>query len=179
MNLAFINFVSENSIHKAGILITDEKTRPLEFRITSDMDMDKLQEILYGETLEDVVYKEKFALQLLNSVEEDYGLVLTKHKNLLQLRKEIDKPVVHIQPYEAFMPTNKLNRKIISIYKKLPPLYITISEEDENQAVSIYKFLQDVYSRHDLMEPFNRIEKAIKYLMESKSEDKRGDLHIK
>ncbi|NPA17522.1 hypothetical protein [Persephonella sp.] len=179
MRIAYINFYSMENVYRAGVLITDESTRPVEFRVTSNLDVDRLQEILYGEALQEVLYKERFTVQLLNALQEDYDIVLTKEKSLLSIRKEIDKPVVHIQKYDPFMPLNRLSHKVINIHDRYEPLYITVNKEDENRLVSISHQLQDMYRNFNIMEPFKRVEKALKYIMESEIEAERADLSVR
>ncbi|WP_456392392.1 hypothetical protein [Persephonella sp.] len=179
MRIAYINFYSMENVYRAGVLITDESTRPVEFRVTSNLDVDRLQEILYGEALQEVLYKERFTVQLLNALQEDYDIVLTKEKSLLSIRKEIDKPVVHIQKYDPFMPLNRLSHKVINIHDRYEPLYITVNKEDENRLVSISHQLQDMYRNFNIMEPFKRVEKALKYIMESEIAAERADLSVR
>ncbi|MDQ7056055.1 MAG: hypothetical protein Q9M89_06150 [Persephonella sp.] len=100
MKIVYINFYSQDNSYRAGALITDMSTKPVEFRVTSNLNIGKLQEILYGEVLQEILYRERFTIQLLNSLQEEYDIVLTKEKNLLSIRKEIQKPVVHIQKYD-------------------------------------------------------------------------------
>ncbi|WP_457640711.1 hypothetical protein [Persephonella sp.] len=166
MRLAYINFLIEEDNYRAGVLLTDQHTKPIEFRITTNLNIDQLQEILYGETLKEVLYKERFTVQLLNSLQEEFDIVMTKEKSLLSIRKEIDKPVIHVQKYEYFMPLNRRSHKIVNLQEKYEPLYITISPQDENRLVSISNQLNEIYKNFNLMEPFDRIEKAIRYLSE-------------
>ncbi|WP_457639013.1 hypothetical protein [Persephonella sp.] len=179
MKIAYINFYSMESRFRAGVLVTDASTRPLEFRITSNLDIDKLQEILYGEALQEVLYKERFTVQLLKALQTDYDIVMTKEKSLLSIRKEIDKPVVHIQKYDPFMPLNRLSHKVVNIHDRYEPLYITVNKEDENRLVSISNFLQEIYRNFNIMEPFKRVENAIKYIMENEIEAERPDICIR
>lgn len=64
------------------------------------------------------------------------------------------------------MPLNRQSHKIINLQEKYEPLYITISSQDENRLVSISQQLNEIYKNFNIMEPFDRIEKAIKYLSE-------------
>ncbi|WP_293446524.1 hypothetical protein [Persephonella sp.] len=179
MKIAYINFYSVGNRYRAGALITDSSTRPVEFRVTSDLNIDKLQEILYGEALQEVLYKERFTVQLLKSMQEEYDIVLIKDKNLMSIRNEINIPVVHIQKFDQFMPLNRLSRKIINIHDRYEPLYITVNKEDEKRLVGISHFLQEMYRNFNIMEPFKRIENAIKYIMENSLETERADICIR
>ncbi|WP_456401242.1 hypothetical protein [Persephonella sp.] len=166
MKIAYINFLLEEDNYRAGVLVTDEYTKPIEFRITTNLNLDQLQEILYGEALKEVLYKEKFTIQLLQSLKEDYDIVLVKEKSLLSIRKELEKPVVFIQRYEYFLPLNRQSHKVVNLQEKYDPLYITVSPQDEKRLVSISQQLNEMYRNFNIMEPFDRIEKAIIYLSE-------------
>ena len=178
MKIAYINFYSRGNTYRAGALITDSSTRPIEFRVTSNLNVDKLQEILYGNALQEVLYREKFTVQLLKSMQETYDMVMIKEKSLLSIRKEIKKPVIHIQKYDPFMPLNRLSHKVVNIHDRYDPLYITVNREDEKRLVSLSHFLQEMYRNFNIMEPFERIENAIKYLMENEVEAERAGISI-
>jgi len=164
MNLAYLHYKIEEDNYRAGVLVTDEKTKPLEFRITTSLNIDQLQKILYGESLKEILFKERFGIELLNALKESYDLVLIKDKSLLILREKINKPVVFIQKYDEFLPKSRLSYKIINLQEKFEPLYITVSKEDENKLISIAKAFQEIYKYFNLLEPFDRIEKAIEFI---------------
>ncbi|SNZ08180.1 hypothetical protein SAMN06265182_1199 [Persephonella hydrogeniphila] len=179
MKICYINFYNLENRYRAGALITDESTKPLEFRVTSDLNINRLQEILYGEALEEVLFKERFSVQLVKSMQEQFDIILTKEKSLLSLRKEVDIPVVHIQKYDHFLPLNRLSHKIINIHDRFEPLYITVDKVDEKNVISISNALQEIYRNFNIMEPFKRIENAIKYIMENEIEAERADICIR
>ncbi len=164
MNIAYLYYTEENADFRGGVLLTDEKTKPIEFRITTEVSLDELQKIIYGDSLKEVLFKEKFGIDLLNALKEKYDIVLTKDKDLLTIRKSIDAPVIFVRKFDPFMAKDKYSHKIINIYNKFDPLMITISKEDEKKLISISKALNEIYKNFNIMEPFQRIENAIQYI---------------
>ncbi len=168
MHFAYIDFVETKQGHRAGILITDETTKPVEFRVTTNVNIDELQKILYGESLETVLYKERFTTELVQSLKEDFDILFTKEKDLLSLREEIGKPILFIQKYDPFKAMDKYSYKITNLSDKFEPLAITISKEDAKLLIPLGRKLQEIYRTYNIVEPFDRIRKAIDYLSKTK-----------
>ncbi len=167
MRIAFIDFIELDNIVRAGILLTDENTKPIEFRTTTNIEIDQLQRILYGDALKEVLYKERFAVDLVKSLKEDFDIVLSKEKNILSIRKEINKPVGYLQKYDPFKAIDKYSHRIVNLADRFEPLLFTISKEDEKSLLVFSKKLQEIYKNFSLLEPFERIKKALKYLSQS------------
>ncbi len=168
MHFAYIEFVETKQGHRAGVLVTDETTKPVEFRVTTNVKIDELQKILYGESLETVLYKERFTIELIHSLQEEFDILLTKEKDILSLREEIGKPILFIQKYDPFKAMDKYSHKITNLSDKFEPLTITISKEDAKLLVPLARKLQELYRTYNIVEPFDRIKKAIDYLSKSK-----------
>jgi hypothetical protein len=167
MNLAYVDFLETSKGYRAGILVTDETTKPLEFRVTTNVKIDELQKILYGESLESILYKERFTVELVNSLQENFDVLLTKEKSILSLREEIGKPILYIQKHDPFKAMDRYSHKVINLADKFQPLTITITPEDSKLLIPISRKLQEIYKNFNIMEPFNRIQKAIDYLSKS------------
>ncbi len=164
MKLAYLYYLNKDDNYRGGVLLTDEKTKPVEFRITSKVKLEELQKILYGSSLKEVLFKEKFGIELLSALSENYDIVLTQDKEILSIRQYIDAPVIFIRKFDPFMPKDRLSHKVVNIHEKFEPLIFTISKEDENKLISISKKLNEIYKNFDLLEPFKRVEKAMEYL---------------
>ena len=164
MRFAYIDFFEKEDFVSGGILIVDEYTKPIEFRTTTDVKIDELQKILYGEALKGILFKEKFAIDLVKSLKEDFDIILTREKNILEIRKEIDKPIGLIQKYDPFKAVDKFSHKIVNLAEKFEPLLFTISKEDEKRLIYFSKNLQEIYKTFNIMEPFNRVQKGLEYI---------------
>lgn len=149
---------------RAALLITDEKTKPLEFRITSKIEIDQLQKILYGESLKDALFIDKIGKELLDSAQTDYNALLIKEKELFGIRDYVKKLTLLIQKYDEFRGVDKFSLRLQSQNPKFPPILIKYFPKDEEQVKNYFKYLQDSFKHYNLMEPFERIEKAIDFL---------------
>ncbi len=167
MKLGYIEFVETKDGYRAGLLITDQFTKPLEFRVTTNVKVDQLQKILYGDLLENVLYRERFTIELVNEAQEDFDILLVKEKDLLSLRDEIGKPIGFLRKFDPFKAMDRYSHKIVNLADKFEPLTLTVSKEDFKLVVPISRKLQEIYRNYNLMEPFERIRKAIEYLSTS------------
>lgn len=164
MNIAYLSFRDYGNSFRAGILIVDEKTKPLEFRITSKLSVDELQKIIYGETLKDFVLIEKMVLELINSTDINIDFVLVNDKKLISIRKSVNFPVFYIEKFDEFKPRGKYSVNIQSLSGKFKSLSLTFNPEDEQKINQVNKILNEMYKNINIIEPFNRIIKAIDYL---------------
>ena len=164
MNFCYLNLKNENNYLRAGALVVDEKTKPVEFRITSKVEVNDLQKILYGETFKEGVIIDKVLLELLNSLESDFTAIFILDKNLLSIRKDLKKPVFLFEKHDEFRPKEKYAIKIQNLTGKFPALNLKLFPEDENIANQIGRVLNDIYKNIDILEPFSRIIKAIEYI---------------
>ncbi len=167
MRFAYIDFFEKDDFVSGGVLVVDESTKPVEFRTTTDVKIDELQKILYGQALKEVLFKERFAIDLIQSLKEEFDIVLTREKNILSIRKDIEKPVGFLQKYDPFKAVDKFSHKIVNLAEKFEPLLFTISREDEKQLIYFSKALQEIYKTFNIMEPFSRVQKGLEYLYEN------------
>ena len=166
MKLGFIAFTQIDGVLKGGVLITDETTKPIEFRAISDVKIDELQKILYGETLESTFLKEQYTLDLINAVENLPDVLLTEEKELLNLRPKMLVPIGHLTKLDPMQAIDKYSHKISDITGKFETLVLSMHPQDQKLVVPISKTLQSIYKNYNLLEPFSRIKNAIKYLSE-------------
>ncbi|WP_198001826.1 hypothetical protein [Sulfurihydrogenibium sp. YO3AOP1] len=164
LNFCYLNLKNEDNYIRAGGLIVDERTKPVEFRITSKVEVNDLQKILYGETFKEGVIIDKVLLELLNSLESDFTAIFILDKNLLSIRKDLKKPVFLFEKHDEFRPKEKYAIKIQNLTGKFPALNLKFFPEDENIANQIGRVLNDIYKNIDILEPFSRIIKAIEYI---------------
>lgn len=87
MKYCYLHYRVFSDFLRAALLITDEKTKPLEFRITSKVKLDQLQRILYGESLRDAVFVEKVGKEPVESSKVEYDVLLLKEKDILRYRQ--------------------------------------------------------------------------------------------
>lgn len=97
--LAFLDLVTfEDGVSmRGGCLITDEKTRPLEFRVSGAIRPTGLQKILYGDTLHEYICNELVGMPMLKSLETKPDLVLVRDSEFLKIRPEVEVPILWVR----------------------------------------------------------------------------------
>lgn len=92
-NLGFLSVFQEASGYVGGYLVTNAWGRPLEFRLSSAVQPNKVQQILYGETLPAYVCGEVIGKTLIEKTATPVQCVLTDNPLALDLRLRLDVPV--------------------------------------------------------------------------------------
>ena len=67
--LCFLDFTEfDDDTTRGAVLVTDERTRPLEFRVTDAVGIGSLQRLLYGQVLEEHLHVGKSVVHLADPV---------------------------------------------------------------------------------------------------------------
>ncbi|MBA7629927.1 hypothetical protein ES703_37434 [subsurface metagenome] len=85
---------SNGAVVRGGMLVTDNQTKPLEFRCTSPIRPTGLQKVLYGKMLDTHILLNLIATPLVRSASERPSIILVRDKRLLELCNKVDFPVV-------------------------------------------------------------------------------------
>jgi hypothetical protein len=92
-NLGFLSVHQEPSGFVGGYLVTNAWGRPLEFRLSSAVQPNKVQQILYGDTLHAYLCGEVIGKTLLDKTATPAQLILVDNPLTLDLRLRIAIPV--------------------------------------------------------------------------------------
>ena len=94
--LAFLDLATfeEGVALRAGCLVTDALTRPLEFRVSGAVRPTSLQKVLYGDTLQEYICNDLLGIPLLQSLEVKPEFVLVREAEFLKLRPRVGMPVL-------------------------------------------------------------------------------------
>jgi len=92
-NLGFLSVFQEHGGYLGGLLVTNAWGRPLEFRLTSAVTPNKVQQILYGDTLGGYLCGEVIGKTLLDKTTTPVRFVLVDNPFALDLRLRFDFPV--------------------------------------------------------------------------------------
>jgi hypothetical protein len=140
-NLGFLTIVRDASGYLGGYLVTNPWGRPLEFRLSSAVQPNRVQQILYGQTLEPYICADLVGKTLVDKTATPAQIILTDHPAAVDLRLRLDIPVGFVKPSSTAQPA--------SPHAHFP-----------NDA----RVLDDLVNRHgnfDFAEPFARIREAI------------------
>ena len=159
LNLGFLTVFAEANGYLGGYLVTNSWGRPLEFRLSTAVQPNKVQQILYGGTLTEYLCADLIGKTLIDKTATPVQLVVTDTPNVLPLRSRIEMPVVATIPEDRLHATSDRQWITFSHPRSSVPLTLNFDWAiDEDQVRSI---LDRVDSALDLSEPFVRIREAM------------------
>jgi hypothetical protein len=98
LHLGFLTVLHEPSGYLGGYLATNTWGRPLEFRLTSAVQPNRVQQVLYGGTLEPYICADLIGKTLVEKTGVAVQLVVTDREVVLDLRLKLDAPVIWLAP---------------------------------------------------------------------------------
>lgn len=156
-HLGFLTVMQEQGGFVGGFLVTNLWGRPLEFRLSTAVQPNRVQQILYGPTLSTYVAAELIGKTLIEKTNAKAQLILTDHRTVLELRRIIDVPVIWIA-----QPNDPQARSLVEAGLSVNnggPIIVHPSYGDDIPAV------QAIWNRLgaglDAAEPFIRIRDAV------------------
>jgi hypothetical protein len=145
LNLGYLTVVQDPSGYLGGYLVTNQWGRPLEFRLSTPVQPNRVQQILYAETLGPYICGDLIGKTLVEKTGVAVQIVVTDTEAALELRHRLDIPVVLVDLTAA--PGTSPN---VRGHPRFP--------ED---GPAIQEVLDKVKGSFDLAEPFQRIREAM------------------
>ena len=136
-----------------GYLVTNAWGRPLEFRLTSAVQPNRVQTVLYGPTLNEYLHADVIGKALVEKTSIRPDLIVTDCLVVLGLRSRIEIPVIGIlrdDPADAIVFANPRSRE---------PLLLSARFASDEAIVA--ERLEGIDPAVDLAEPFDRIREAV------------------
>jgi hypothetical protein len=157
--IAFLDVfeLDENSAYRGGCLVTDQETRPIEFRCTAAIRPTELQRVLYGKKLLEYICNDLVGLPIIKALQSKPSLVLVRLPELLKMRPNIAVPVLWIET----TPEGDIQR--------ISP-YMGNREEAEGAKLMLKNF-----SKEEIIEPFTRVFNAVEEAHRQKVGDVRQE----
>lgn len=161
LNLGFLTILHEASGYLGGYLVTNSWGRPLEFRLSTAVQPNRVQQILYAGTLQPYIFAELIGKTLIDKTTTAANLILTDREPALDLRLRVEVPVVWLAPEgdalaESFAKAGNCARPA---QDSRPSVLCHPRFSDDVAAVQqMLKRLDDAF---DPAEPFARIREAI------------------
>jgi hypothetical protein len=157
LNLGFLTVLKEANGYVGGYLVTNCWGRPLEFRLSTAVKPNRVQQILYAGTLEPYVCADLIGKALIDKMDTPVQLLITDLAPVLELRGSLEVPVAWLpSPDEApskchteIRPTSSARSRVFC-HSRFPTDASGISEK-----------LDRLDGVLDLTEPFLRIRDAI------------------
>jgi hypothetical protein len=155
-NVGFITALNEAGAYAGGYLVTNEWGRPLEFRVSTRVMPTRVQNILYGETLEPYVLADLIGRNLFGKTATTVAWVVTDQRAFLELRAEIDVPLVWVA--NAAVEPRERSPAVLRVPCS-GDRYVYCHEDFSNDVEPVQSHL--ARCRFDLLEPFERVISAI------------------
>lgn len=136
-------------------LVTDARTRPLEFRVTEPVVASELQRILYGAVVDEHVLGDLCAVPLLEALREEPDCVLVRAEALLSLHAPRGVPLLWIGRDADAEPGEVGVQGVVLGYHG----------DGEDEAIQrVRQALRSIAEHYDLLEPFERMAHAVGHL---------------
>jgi len=149
-NLGFLTILQEPAGTLGGYLVTNLWGRPLEFRLTSAVQPNRVQHILYGDTLNQYLCGELIGKTLIDKSATPAQWIITDHAAALELRLRVNVPVSLWVPGgpPPTLPGDPQGRGLFG-HERYP-----------DDGAMVHELLT-MLGNFDLREPFQRIRDAV------------------
>ena len=96
-NLGFLTVIDQSpSGLTGGYLVLNQAGRPLEFHCTVPLSPERIQKILYGNTLQPFLYGERIAQTLIQRSKLPVFAILTNHAAVLPVQPSVLTPIIYV-----------------------------------------------------------------------------------
>ncbi len=162
MKLCFLDAQDfDGNAIRGSAMVTDDRTRPLEFRVTEPVLPSVLQRVLYGEVLDEHVIGDLIGRPLLDALREEPELVLVRDQRLLVMQETVSFPVIWIGREEASEAEPE-----IEVPDDRPPGIVMGYHGDGAELEAAKQSLREISERYNLLEPFDRMGVALRRVHE-------------
>lgn len=158
--IGYLSVMNIDGKHLGGILVINDLGIPVEFKYSEPVTPTKLQEIIYGNSLEYYLHTEIIGKGLVQRLENKPELILVQDPTLL-----FDKNTVMVTLLPQPVSEKKESNEVVVNFSN-KSIRITFPENVKVDDSVVQKIL-DYASKIDILEPFDRVEKALKYVCES------------
>jgi hypothetical protein len=159
LHVGFLTVLHEASGYLGGYLVTNTWGRPLEFRLSTAVQPNRVHQILYGSTLEPYVCADLIAKTLVEKTGTAVQLLVTDTQPVLDLRLKLPTPVVWLAPADdraaltggaACVRPAAEGRGPLLCHPRFP-----------GDAATVRGLLEQLEGALDLAEPLARVREAI------------------
>jgi hypothetical protein len=157
LHLGFLTVFAEPTGYLGGYLVTNSWGRPLEFRLSTAVQPNKVQQILYAGTLTEYLCADLIGKTLIEKTSIPAHLIITDSVNVLPLRSRIDVPVIAAAPVAD--DSGSPDRVTFNHPRSTQPLALDPKWADDEARVRA--ILDRIDAALDLAEPFARIREAM------------------
>jgi hypothetical protein len=158
LHLGFLTVFAEGSGFLGGYLVTNSWGRPLEFRLSSAVQPNRVQQILYGPTLTEYVCADLIGKTLVEKTATPAHLLVTDAPHVMPVRSRLGQPIVAVLADGQFPPPD---RPLITFAHPRASATLALDSAWAEDEAQVRAMLDRVDAALDLTEPFNRIREAM------------------
>lgn len=179
VRLGFLAFKEFERGYRGGLLVTDSRGKPLEFRCTSPIRPTQVQRILYGRSLIPYIAVQLIGVPLTNSATEKPTLIVVSHDVFLELRESIHQPVLFVRRQGDAIRTGSRSEGLPEFEPVLlecegarfDPIVVESHRRHPEEALQSRHQLREIFDHLDLLEPFERVARALDEVERQKAVD--------
>jgi hypothetical protein len=160
LHLGFLTVFAEPNGFMGGYLVTNSWGRPLEFRLSTAVQPNKVQQILYGGTLTEYVSADLIGRTLVEKTATPAHLLVTDTLNVLPVRSRVEVPVIATVP-DNQLPPSSGDRSLATFSHPRSSIPLTLDLKWSGDEEMVRAILDRVDAALDLAEPFARIREAM------------------
>jgi hypothetical protein len=159
--VGFLSIVQDAGGLLGGYLITNSWGRPVEFRLTTAVSPNKVQQILYGPTLTEYLHADLIGKALVEKASVVPGLIVVDALPALALRSRLDVPVVAVVPKGNEVLLAAGAEEYTKLANPRSPSGVVFPAKFAADRELIEKRLEGIDPAVDLSEPFLRVREAV------------------
>jgi hypothetical protein len=161
LHLGFLTVFAEGTGFLGGYLVTNSWGRPIEFRLSTAVQPNRVQQILYGATLNDYLCADLIGKTLVEKTSTPIQLLVTDSVHVLPIRgSRVDVPVVAAITGEP--PAEVISDRAVCTFthpRSSVPLKLRLEYAGDED--SVRAILDRLDAALDMAEPFGRIREAM------------------
>lgn len=181
IKLAYLSILTPiPNIYIGGVMVTDMRGLPVEFRYSEPIQPTKIQQILYGQVLSNYIKEEVILDTLVKGVSSKFNALLVEDESLLSYPLK-GSPILRISETNSAILDGLGSTEVIADDEILiqtttqnPPMRVHFNPSDASSSdssgggvassVKPYQVLVDAGQQMDIYEPMKRIAKALELI---------------
>lgn len=157
LTLGFLTLLNDPSGVLGGYLLTNSWGRPLEFRLSTAVQPNRVQMILYGPTLTEYLHAELIGKTLIEKTSAPPSLIITDSVAALALRTKLNIPTVAIRPDGLELSA----ADVLPLPHPRCSALLLYSARHADDRAALESVIDRIDPSVDLAEPFARIREAV------------------
>jgi len=160
VHIGFLTVFPDGPGFLGGYLVTNSWGRPVEFRLSTAVQPNKVQQILYGHTLSEYLCAELIGKTLVEKTATPVQLLVTDNANVLPIRARLNIPTVAARVGDA-IDAGGPDQPMMRLDHPRSALPLWWREDHRADEAHIRAVLDRVDPALELTEPFARIREAM------------------